>query len=100
MCSRLAAVLALALSAFSAPAPLTTAFQVHRLTPAEAAKSQPVLLKGVITYYFREWSGFSLQDSTDPVYVSAGAAAVPPLHIGQLVEVEGRTNPGSFAPSV
>lgn len=103
MLLRLAAVVGFAAVAFSAPPPatgLTTAFQVHHLSATEAAKSESVTLRGVVTQYIPEWSGFSLQDSTDAVYVSASSADAPPLRVGQVVLVEGRTSAGSFAPSV
>jgi PAS domain S-box-containing protein len=78
---------------------LTTAGQVKRLT-AEALESHPtVLLTGIVTQPVPEWSGFSLQDSTNGVYV-AWTEAVAQLKAGQRVEVSGRAVSGNFAPGV
>src|ERR1035438_4154957 len=42
----------------------------------------------------------TVQDDTDAIYVWVGAADIPPLRAGQLVELEGFSGPGDFAPVV
>ncbi|MDQ2776527.1 MAG: PAS domain S-box protein [Acidobacteriota bacterium] len=80
--------------------PLRNALEIHRLSTAAARQASPVLLRAVVTQVMPEWRGFSVQDATDSVYVSA--ASMPPLvlNIGQIVEITGRTAPGNFAPIV
>ncbi len=80
--------------------PLTTAVQVHRLSSAAAQQASPILLHGIVTQVMPEWRGFSFQDLTDAVYVSAASIQTPLLKIGQIVEIRGHTAPGNFAPIV
>jgi signal transduction histidine kinase len=88
--------------ASTGPLPLTTAQQVRQLSPAEAAQGYPVRLRGVVTFHEPDWFLSYVQDETAGVYVAArkGAHASVPLSAGALVEVEGITTPGKFAPWV
>lgn len=81
--------------------PLTEVRQVRSLSPDEAARSHPVLLHGVVTYYhyLAEWNPLFVQDATGGIYVQSGAGDLG-LHAGDEVEVEGVTGPGRFAPLV
>jgi PAS domain S-box-containing protein len=70
------------------------------LSTEQAAQNKPVLLRGVVTQAFPEWRGFSFQDSTDAIYVNLTNPALTLPHVGERVEVRGRTQPGNFAPSI
>lgn len=80
---------------------LTNAEQVHSLTRKEAAGGRHVLIRGVITCAIPEFQAAVVQDITGGIYVdqwipSLGAAP----QAGELVEIEGITDPGDFAPRV
>lgn len=83
---------------------LRTAEQIRRLSTEQADLRYPVRLRGVITYFddrvptkaFR-----FIQDDTAGIYFYVdGSTNNPPLRTGQLVEIEGETGAGSFAPVV
>ncbi|HTQ50294.1 MAG TPA: sensor histidine kinase [Candidatus Acidoferrales bacterium] len=82
---------------------LTNAEQVHWLTREEAAKGEPVLIRGVVTCALPEFpfNAAVVQDHTAGIYVDHWnpPLGVPP-QVGELVEVEGITDPGDFAPRV
>jgi len=80
---------------------LTTAHQVHSMSVEDARRSYPVRLRAVVTY-FNGAPGPKLvvQDETGGVYVSGYPKTASPLTVGQLVEVEGVTEAGDFAPVV
>lgn len=77
-------------------APLTTAAQVRNLTATDAERHYPVKLRGVVTFY-GVFSQF-VQDETAGIYLSR--TNLPPLVPGQLVEVQGFTSSGEYAPIV
>ena len=78
---------------------LTTAEQVHRLTREEAAKAQKAVIRGVITCSLPQYAAVVIQDSTRGVYVAGiGANLGEPPGLGEIVEIEGVTDPGEFAP--
>ncbi len=79
---------------------LTTVEEVHRLTASEAKRNYPVRLRGVVTYTDTLWEFAFIQDSTAGIFMFPNREAVPRLEAGQLVEVEGRSGPGDFAPVV
>ncbi len=80
---------------------LSTADQVHRLTREEAAAGYPVVIRGVVTCPLPQYGALVIQDSTRGVYVSrVGAALGQPPGLGELVEIEGVTDPGEFAPRI
>lgn len=78
---------------------LTRASQIRRLSPEQAALSYPVRIRGVITMDAPA-PDFFVQDATAGIYVEGSVS--PKYHhlLGQLVEVEGVTGPGKFAPVV
>lgn len=78
---------------------LTTAAEVRGLSPEAAARSLPVRLRGVVTFWRDDFYARFVQDGTAGIYVGA-ASNTPPLVPGQLVEVEGITSPGEFAPII
>jgi len=81
------------------PAVLTRAEQVRRLTPEQAARGIPVRIRGVITGAVPA-PDFFIQDGTAGIFVNGSTAPVFPHHVGDLVEVDGVTDPGRFAPVI
>jgi hypothetical protein len=77
---------------------LTTAAEVRSLTAAEAEKHYPVKLRGVVTFYDDSLFSRFLQDDTAGIYLQATNPLA--LRPGQVVEVEGVTGPGEFAPVI
>jgi signal transduction histidine kinase/CheY-like chemotaxis protein len=73
---------------------------VHSLSPLEARRRHPVRLHAVVTYYDKPWSNLFVQDATGGVYVHAAGHDVPALRSGDLVEIDGVSGPGGFAPIV
>jgi signal transduction histidine kinase len=92
------------LGAAEAPLPLlTTVQQVRQLAPEEAARGYPVKLQGVITYIAVGQPFRFLQDETGGTYFSSPYPRPEDetgLAPGTIVEVEGVTVPGRFAPYV
>jgi signal transduction histidine kinase len=78
---------------------LTRADQVRRLSPEEAARGYPVRIRGVITDHVPA-PDFFVQDTSAGIYVEGDAAFHFTHRFGDLVEVEGITGPGKFAPVV
>lgn len=82
---------------------LTTVQQVRQLSPDEAARGYPVKLQGVITYLAVGQPFRFLQDPTGGTYFSSPYPRPEDetgLAPGTIVEVEGVTVPGRFAPYV
>jgi len=83
---------------------LRTAEQIRRLSTQQADRHYPVRLRGVITYFDDKIPTKSfrfIQDDTAGIYYYVdGSTNNPPLRPGQLVELEGETGAGSFAPVV
>ncbi len=80
---------------------LTNAEQVHCLSREEAAGGRPVLIRGVITCSLPEFKAAVVQDATDGVYFDLWNSPLgEPPPVGELVEVEGVTDPGKFAPQI
>jgi signal transduction histidine kinase len=85
----------------SGQAVLTTAAQVRALTEVEARRGIPVHLRGVfIGEADPEGIAFVIQDETDGIYVQGPAALVAGVGRGDLLEIEGVSDPGGFAPYV
>jgi len=83
---------------------LTTAAQVRQLTSAQAEQHWPVKLRGVITVFYQRNPAATfrfIQDDTAGIYLFLGDLTNSlPLSAGQLVEIEGVTGKGEFAPVV
>jgi signal transduction histidine kinase/DNA-binding response OmpR family regulator len=77
---------------------LTTAGDVRALSAEEAERYYPVRIRAVVTYVDQAWSMLFVQDPSGGVYVEA--LHVPDLRAGDLIEVEGSTDPGNFAPQI
>jgi signal transduction histidine kinase len=78
---------------------LTHAEEVRRLSPEEAAKGYPVRIRGVITMDAPA-PDFFVQDSTAGIYAEGSGSPRFSHSLGELVEVEGITGPGKFAPVI
>ncbi|MBC7927867.1 MAG: sensor histidine kinase [Bryobacteraceae bacterium] len=93
--------------------PIIRGIDLHMLERDEAAKSLPVKIRGVVTFAGLSYrSGFILDDGTRGIFVERSRDSVPPggvspaaeswriLEAGMLVEIEGVTGSGNFAPQV
>jgi signal transduction histidine kinase len=78
---------------------LTHADQVRQLRPDQAALGYPVRVRGVVTDDVPA-PDFFIQDSSAGVYVEGVRAENYAHHLGALIEVEGITGPGHFAPVI
>lgn len=67
--------------------------QVRDLSPDELRANFPVKVRAVITSNRRDF--LVAQDSTGGIFVKAGEHS---LHVGDMVEIEGQTDPGGFSP--
>ena len=83
---------------------LRTAEEVRRLSPAEAERHYPVRLHGTVTFFDQRipTAAFRfVQDETAGIYFYPQTSGEPTnLVTGQLVEIEGLTGQGEFAPVV
>lgn len=78
---------------------LTTVREVKALSPAEARRSYPVELHGVITTSARRSYMLTVQDDTGAIYLNLDTRfPFPPF--GYRVRVEGVTSAGQIAPTV
>jgi signal transduction histidine kinase len=94
---------ALPLAAAIAPGKteLTTAAEVRALSLEEAREALRVRLRGVVMGEADpEGIAFVIQDETEGIYVQGPAAMVYDLTRGDLLEIEGVSDPGGFAPYV
>ncbi|MBN2068033.1 MAG: sensor histidine kinase [Opitutales bacterium] len=83
------------------PRLITTAAEVKALTYEDAATGIPVRLCGVfIGSADPPELAFVIQDETETIYVLSWTDMVGQLKLGDLVELEGETRPGSYAPEV
>jgi len=80
---------------------LQTAEQVRQLTPEQAARHYPVRLRGVLTFFDQAQFYRFFQDETAGIYLfPSDALTNAALATGELVEIEGQTSPGEYAPTV
>ena len=80
---------------------LTSAEQIHRLSRQEAATGRHVLIHGVVTCALPQFEAAVVQDGPTGIYinnVNTASGGMP--QVKDLVEVEGTTDPGDFAPRV
>jgi len=78
---------------------LTKAWEVRDLSPERAAWHYPVRLRGVVTVCTPQRAGFIVQDDISGIYISMNKGR-PALKTGDLVEIEGASDPGAYAPVV
>ena len=80
---------------------LTTAAAVNEMKREEAERGYPVKIQGVVICVVSNRPAFIVQDATRAVYVVVDSANISELpQIGTYLEVEGKTDKGSFAPIV
>ncbi len=80
---------------------LTSAAQVRALSLEDAARGRAVRLRGVFMGEADPVGiAFVVQDDTEGIYVQGPAERVSTLQRGDLVEIDGVTDPGGFAPYV
>jgi len=97
-------ILTFGLACWSQPATqplplLTHASQIRQLSPEDAARGYPVQIRGVITDDVPA-PDFFVQDATAGIYVEGNLSPTFAHHFGDLVELEGITGPGKFAPVI
>jgi signal transduction histidine kinase len=78
---------------------LTHAEQIRSLSPEQAALGYPVRVRGVITMDAPA-PDFFIQDATAGIYAEGSVSPKYAHLLGQLVEIEGITGPGKFAPVI
>lgn len=80
---------------------LTTAEQVHSLTYKESLREYPVhIRKAQVLYYNPTLGNLFVRDPGHGLYIDIRGLPTVPLHSGDILEVEGVTGPGGFAPVV
>lgn len=80
---------------------LVNAAEVHHLKREEAQRGYPVKTTGVVTSVLPEHQAFTIQDATRGLYViDFSESRSDPPQIGELMEIEGKTDPSLFAPVV
>jgi len=88
----------LAASATNESEVLSTAAELSSLPGERAAERIPVSITGVVTLAEPTWGGlFFVQDSTGGVFVNNHG---PPPALGDLVQVDGVSHEGGFAPDI
>jgi PAS domain S-box-containing protein len=96
--------LAPAMAGPGALAELHTAAEVRSLSAQAAAKGYPVRITGVLTFLDQRSRSILfqfVQDETAGIYFLADdGVTLPPLRLGQRIQIEGRTGEGDFAPIV
>jgi signal transduction histidine kinase/CheY-like chemotaxis protein len=79
---------------------LTGIGQVHRLSKKEAARGYPVHVSGVVTYADPVTRNVFVEDATGGIYLQMWSTSAPAPRAGQLVDVDGISGPGDYAPVV
>jgi two-component system sensor histidine kinase/response regulator len=83
---------------------LTKAYDAHSLTSDQAARSYPVHLRGVVTYYDPyidpRYPTLWVSDSSGGIYVVLSSVPAVPFKAGDLVEITGTSAAGGYAPIV
>jgi PAS domain S-box-containing protein len=77
---------------------LTNVAQIRALSAAEAGRKYPIRLRGVITYAAPDYRVTFFQDDTASIYLFDQSDSQ--LAAGSLVQVDGNTTPGEYAPSI
>ncbi len=80
---------------------LQTAEQIRQMPREQAARQNPVHLRGVVTFFDQKNYFRFMQDDTAGIYFFLNDSPDnPPLAAGQLIEMEGEVSPGEYAPIV
>ncbi len=78
---------------------LTTVAEVRRLTKTEAERKLPVRLRATVTYHQPSSSVLFVHDGREGIYVMQWPASER-MASGTVVEIDGFTDPGEFAPII
>jgi len=81
-------------------ATLTSVAQVHRLSEAEARRGYPVHVRAVVTYFNPIGKTLVVQEKGEAVFVAVISSQLPLLRTGQLLEIDGFSGPGEYAPVI
>ena len=82
-------------------APLKTAHAVHSLTLAESLRALPIHLSAAtVLYYNPDLGNLFVHDSSGGVYVEMRGQPTLPLRAGDVLDIQGVSGPGGFAPVV
>ena len=76
---------------------LRTAAAVRGLTVEQAQQQRRVHLRGVVTFFDENLYSRFLQDDTAGIYLEY-STNTPPLVPGQVIEIDGTSSPGEYAP--
>jgi signal transduction histidine kinase/CheY-like chemotaxis protein len=83
---------------------LTNTRAAHSLTSEQSARKYPVHLRVVVTYYDPyidpRHGVLFVCDSSGCIFVSVPSQPILPLNAGTLIDLEGVTGPGGFAPII
>jgi signal transduction histidine kinase/CheY-like chemotaxis protein len=79
---------------------ITLANDIRRMPIAEASRRHPVELRGVVTFFDPITGYLFIQDSSAAIYVDATHLPGLSVNAGDLLEVQGVTGAGLFAPIV
>jgi PAS domain S-box-containing protein len=78
---------------------LTSILQIRSLSGEEANRGYPVRLRAVVTHYDAAWDHLFVQDGKAGIYISPAEGDLG-LNAGDLVEIEGFSDPGAYAPII
>ncbi|HEY4414648.1 MAG TPA: PAS domain-containing sensor histidine kinase [Verrucomicrobiae bacterium] len=80
---------------------LVTAAQIRQLTPEQAAQHRPVSVRGVVTFFDPgQFFRFIQDDSAGIYFYLDNSVNNPGLMAGKLIEINGETSPGEYAPII
>jgi len=83
---------------------LTNAHAAHSLTTQEAARKYPVHLRAVVTYYDPyidpRHGALFVCDFSGCIFAAIPSKPILPIHAGTVIDIEGVSGPGDFAPVV
>ena len=74
--------------------------EIRRLSVEQARLAFPVKLSAVVTYFDPIERLIFLQDADGGIYADPPPAFLGPIGTGDLVEIDGVSEPGDFAPSI
>ena len=81
---------------------LTSAAAVQALPPDEAAAGHPVRMRATVTVYDPSWTVLFVQDATRGIFVFTRSLEhpMPAVGPGDVIDIDGESGPGDFAPIV
>jgi hypothetical protein len=82
------------------PRLITKAEEIRGLSPTEAHHAYPVQLRAVVTFFDPQFGYLFVHDSSGSVYVDATHMPGLSLRAGEMVNIDGLTGAGLFAPIV